>query len=107
MYISETANPSSRGGLNIMFQLATTIGILIASGINYGEPPAPAILSPARHAPRGQACCLTQNLPFPVLSFAVARQKQEAAEEEGQQQCWEGLKAGSFMVTLSSTVGCL
>lgn len=37
MYISETANPSSRGGLNIMFQLATTIGILIASGINYGE----------------------------------------------------------------------
>lgn len=36
MYISETANPSSRGGLNIMFQLATTMGILIASGINYG-----------------------------------------------------------------------
>ena len=37
MYISETANPSSRGGLNIMFQLCTTIGILVASGINYGE----------------------------------------------------------------------
>ena len=37
MYISETANPSSRGGLNIMFQLATTMGILIASGINYGK----------------------------------------------------------------------
>ena len=40
MYISETANPSSRGGLNIMFQLATTMGILIASGINYGTPAA-------------------------------------------------------------------
>jgi len=37
VYISETANPSSRGALNIMFQLCTTIGILIASGINYGE----------------------------------------------------------------------
>ncbi|CAL5221321.1 g3494 [Coccomyxa viridis] len=36
MYISETAPPSARGGLNIMFQLCTTIGILVASGINYG-----------------------------------------------------------------------
>ncbi len=47
MYISETAPPSARGGLNIMFQLCTTIGILVASGINYGEHPALARLSQA------------------------------------------------------------
>lgn len=51
MYISETANPSSRGALNIMFQLFCTIGILIASGINYG-----AILIP--HDKSMRSCLL-------------------------------------------------
>jgi len=36
LYISEIAPPKSRGALNIMFQLSTTAGILVASGINYG-----------------------------------------------------------------------
>ncbi|EIE25408.1 general substrate transporter, partial [Coccomyxa subellipsoidea C-169] len=35
-YISEMAPPSMRGGLNILFQLATTIGIFVASLINWG-----------------------------------------------------------------------
>ena len=33
-YISEMAPPSMRGALNILFQLATTIGIFVASLIN-------------------------------------------------------------------------
>lgn len=36
IYISEIAPPKWRGALNIMFQLSTTAGILVASGINYG-----------------------------------------------------------------------
>jgi MFS family permease len=36
LYLSEMAPAKLRGGLNIMFQLATTIGILVASLINYG-----------------------------------------------------------------------
>lgn len=36
LYLSEMAPARLRGGLNIMFQLATTIGILAASLINYG-----------------------------------------------------------------------
>lgn len=37
-YISEMAPPEIRGGLNILFQLMTTIGIWVASLINYGAP---------------------------------------------------------------------
>jgi len=36
LYLSEMAPAKLRGGLNIMFQLATTIGILAANLINYG-----------------------------------------------------------------------
>ncbi|XP_024382260.1 sugar transport protein 7 isoform X2 [Physcomitrium patens] len=36
LYLSEMAPARLRGGLNIMFQLATTIGILAANIINYG-----------------------------------------------------------------------
>lgn len=36
LYLSEMAPAKLRGGLNIMFQLATTIGILVANLINYG-----------------------------------------------------------------------
>jgi hypothetical protein len=37
LYISEMAPPRHRGKFNIMFQLATTIGIFSASLINYGK----------------------------------------------------------------------
>lgn len=36
LFISEIAPPRYRGGLNVMFQLLITIGILIANVINYG-----------------------------------------------------------------------
>jgi len=36
LYLSEMAPARLRGGLNIMFQLATTLGILAANLINYG-----------------------------------------------------------------------
>ncbi|KAJ7516656.1 hypothetical protein O6H91_22G066400 [Diphasiastrum complanatum] len=36
LYLSEMAPAKLRGGLNLMFQLATTIGILCANLINYG-----------------------------------------------------------------------
>ncbi|XP_008797206.2 sugar transport protein MST6-like [Phoenix dactylifera] len=36
LYLSEMAPPKLRGALNIGFQLATTIGILIANLVNYG-----------------------------------------------------------------------
>ncbi|KAG1355222.1 sugar transport protein MST6 [Cocos nucifera] len=36
LYLSEMAPPNLRGALNIGFQLATTIGILIANLVNYG-----------------------------------------------------------------------
>lgn len=36
LYLSEMAPANLRGGLNIMFQLATTLGILAANLINYG-----------------------------------------------------------------------
>ncbi|XP_008787055.1 sugar transport protein MST6-like [Phoenix dactylifera] len=36
LYLSEIAPPNLRGALNIGFQLATTIGILIANLVNYG-----------------------------------------------------------------------
>ncbi|KAJ7300250.1 hypothetical protein O6H91_06G139600 [Diphasiastrum complanatum] len=36
LYLSEMSPPKMRGGLNIMFQLAITIGILVANLINYG-----------------------------------------------------------------------
>jgi MFS family permease len=36
LYLSEMAPAKLRGGLNIMFQLAITIGILCANLINYG-----------------------------------------------------------------------
>lgn len=36
LYLSEMAPAHLRGGLNILFQLATTIGILVANCINYG-----------------------------------------------------------------------
>ena len=36
LYLSEMAPSKYRGGMNIMFQLATTIGILAAQLINYG-----------------------------------------------------------------------
>jgi sugar porter (SP) family MFS transporter len=36
LYLSELAPPKIRGGLNIMFQLATTIGIFTANMVNYG-----------------------------------------------------------------------
>ena len=60
VYISETAPPKWRGALNIMFQLATTVGILIASAINYG---AQATLTAL------VGCCCTQLpwLPSPLL----------------------------------------
>jgi len=35
LYLSELAPPKTRGGLNIMFQLATTIGIFTANMVNY------------------------------------------------------------------------
>ncbi len=41
LYLSEIAPPKLRGGLNFMFQLATTSGILIAQLVNYG-----ALLAP-------------------------------------------------------------
>ncbi|OAY74667.1 sugar carrier protein C-like [Ananas comosus] len=36
LYLSEMAPPKLRGALNICFQLATTIGILVANLVNYG-----------------------------------------------------------------------
>ncbi|KAL4186109.1 hypothetical protein AMTRI_Chr09g32140 [Amborella trichopoda] len=36
LYLSEMAPPKLRGALNIMFQLAITVGILMANLINYG-----------------------------------------------------------------------
>jgi MFS transporter, SP family, sugar:H+ symporter len=36
LYLSEMAPFNLRGALNIMFQLATTIGIVAAQLINYG-----------------------------------------------------------------------
>ncbi|EFJ17412.1 hypothetical protein SELMODRAFT_271496 [Selaginella moellendorffii] len=36
VYLSEMAPPKFRGGLNMLFQLATTLGILIANCVNYG-----------------------------------------------------------------------
>ncbi|PWA49283.1 major facilitator, sugar transporter-like, Major facilitator superfamily domain protein [Artemisia annua] len=36
LYLSEVAPYNYRGGLNMMFQLSITIGILFANGINYG-----------------------------------------------------------------------
>ncbi len=38
IYISEMAPPKFRGALNIIFQLMTTLGIVVASLINYGDP---------------------------------------------------------------------
>ena len=35
LYLSEVAPPHARGALNICFQMATTIGILVAQIINY------------------------------------------------------------------------
>jgi hypothetical protein len=37
LYLSETAPPKYRGALNMMFQLAVTIGIIAAQLVNYGE----------------------------------------------------------------------
>ena len=37
MYLSEVAPASWRGALNICFQMSTTIGILLANCINFGE----------------------------------------------------------------------
>ncbi|GAB4821174.1 hypothetical protein N2152v2_008220 [Parachlorella kessleri] len=36
LYLSECAPPKYRGGLNMMFQLAVTIGIIVAQLVNYG-----------------------------------------------------------------------
>ena len=36
--------PQWRGAINITFQLCTTIGILVAGLVNYGEPAIPAVL---------------------------------------------------------------
>ena len=36
LYLSEMAPAHLRGGLNMMFQLATTLGIFSANMINYG-----------------------------------------------------------------------
>ncbi len=36
LYLSEIAPAHARGTLNIMFQMATTIGIWVAQWINYG-----------------------------------------------------------------------
>lgn len=36
LYLSEIAPAHARGALNVMFQLATTIGIWVAQWINYG-----------------------------------------------------------------------
>lgn len=36
LYLSEMAPAHLRGGLNMMFQLATTLGILVANTVNYG-----------------------------------------------------------------------
>jgi sugar porter (SP) family MFS transporter len=36
LYLSEIAPPQARGTLNVMFQMATTIGIWVAQWINYG-----------------------------------------------------------------------
>ncbi|KAI3425243.1 hypothetical protein D9Q98_009011 [Chlorella vulgaris] len=36
LYLSEMAPSQYRGGMNILFQLATTIGILVAQLVNYG-----------------------------------------------------------------------
>ncbi len=36
LYLSEMAPFNVRGALNIMFQLAVTVGILVAQLINYG-----------------------------------------------------------------------
>ncbi len=37
LYLSEMAPAQLRGALNIGFQMATTLGILVAGLINYGE----------------------------------------------------------------------
>ena len=37
LYLSEMAPAHLRGSINICFQLATAIGILIANCLNYGE----------------------------------------------------------------------
>lgn len=39
VYLAEMAPAKLRGTLNVIFQLFVTIGILIASLINYGNPP--------------------------------------------------------------------
>ena len=38
LYLSEMAPAHLRGSINICFQLATAIGILVANCLNYGEP---------------------------------------------------------------------
>lgn len=38
LYLSEMAPAQLRGALNIGFQMATTLGILVAGLINYGKP---------------------------------------------------------------------
>lgn len=47
LYLSEIAPPKLRGGLNFMFQLATTMGILIAQLVNYGALLAPLSIAAA------------------------------------------------------------
>ena len=37
LYLSEMAPAHLRGSINICFQLATAIGILVANCLNYGE----------------------------------------------------------------------
>ena len=41
LYLSEMAPAQLRGALNIGFQMATTLGILVAGLINYGMPVTP------------------------------------------------------------------
>lgn len=38
LYLSEMAPSKYRGAMNILFQLATTIGVLVAQLVNYGRP---------------------------------------------------------------------
>ena len=47
LYLSEIAPPKLRGGLNFMFQLATTMGILIAQLVNLGALLAPLSIAAA------------------------------------------------------------
>ena len=56
VYLAEMAPAKLRGTLNVIFQLFVTIGILIASLINYGTFPLPLITKLQGTLIRKQSC---------------------------------------------------